>query len=117
MKIFAYFFSTAILGLSSLLAVSQSKEIEVVEGLIKLSECNVETQKNLRALILDYQTANANYIQNPDDRDSLLKTAKLALRTSQIIQDNHLEHLFTQEFMSELNLFAQIAKKMGIPKT
>lgn len=116
MKTFIYFFATSILGLNSLLGVPQTKEIEVVEGLIKLSERNVETQKTLRTLIIDYQVANINYIQNPDDKDVLLKTAKLALRTSQIIQENHLEHLFTQEFMSELNLFAQIAKKMGIPR-
>lgn len=116
MRTLIYFCATVFFGLNSLLAAPQTTEIEIVEGLIKLSERNVETQKNLRTLLLDYQVANKNYVQNPEDKDALFKTAKLALKTSQIIQENHLEHLFTQEFMSELNLFAQIAKKMGIPR-
>lgn len=117
MKTTLYFFALATLSLSALSGEPATKEVEIVEGLIKLSERTVETQKNLRTLLIDYQKENKNYVEHPDDKEALFKTAKLALRVSQVIQENHLEHLFTQEFMSELNLFAQIGKKMGIPRS
>lgn len=100
----------------SLQADNLKNELDTLDKLIKSTQKSLDEQKQLRALIQDYQTFQENYINNPDDNDLLFRTAKAGLLVLNKIQECHLQHNFNPTFISELNLFAQVANKKGIPK-
>lgn len=93
-----------------------ANELAMLDSLISATKHNLETQKKLRSQIIEYQKAQAAYIMNPDDRDQLVKVIKQAYTVLETIKNNHLSQSFSQEFISELTLFAQVATKKGIPK-
>lgn len=96
-------------------ATLTTNELVTIDRLIEVTQRSVDKQKALRELIKEYQAAQALSIKDPDDTEKLYSLAKMAYRVSQCIKDNHLDHAFDPEFLSELNLFAKVAAKQGIP--
>lgn len=91
-------------------------EIDVLNTLINATEKNLATQKKMKGLVLDYQTALAFYLKNSSDKEAVIKVALVAEKLLSEIQKSHLTDSFNPDFISELTLFSQIAAKKGIPR-
>lgn len=91
-------------------------EIGMLDNLIEVTKLNLEIQKKLRDQIVEYQQLLALYLKNENDKELLFKLVRVATSVSNSVKENHLTQIFDQEFLSELNVFAQIGNKRGIPK-
>jgi hypothetical protein len=91
-------------------------EISTLDSLISVTEKNLLVQQQLKKKIGEYQTMQAKYMENTDNAELLFKVARSAKSILADIEENHLTHNFGPEFMKEIQLFAQVAKKRGIPK-
>lgn len=94
-----------------------SKETTILNALIEATEQNLKNQKELQTEIAAFQKLQGRYLADTDNTDLLFQTAKSAKRAYQRIEESRLENAFSAEFMKELKLFAQIAKKRGVPRT
>lgn len=91
-------------------------EIAMLDNLIDVTKQNLEMQTQLRDRIQEYQKLLAVYLQNENDKELLFKLVRVATAVSNTVKENHLTQIFDQEFLSELNVFANIGNKRGIPK-
>lgn len=96
--------------------INVNNELSMLDNLIEVTQQSVDSQKKLRDLIRLYQTLQTQYLQNEDDKELLYKIVRVAYLASESIKENHLSQIFDPDFLKELNLFAQIAAKRGIPK-
>lgn len=106
---------------SSLLPIKDPRalvgnELSRLENLIQATQQSLEGQKQLREKIVEYQKIQDSYSLHPKDNEILFRMIKSAYGTLHIIQENHLEHAFDPEFISELKVLAQVASKRGVPK-
>lgn len=92
-------------------------ELSMLDSLIGVTESNLKNQKQLRAEIQDYQTLQGEYLKDTENTELLFRVAKSASRIYSNIEESHLGHTFSPEFLKELKLFAQVAKKRGIPRS
>ncbi len=98
-------------------ALVAAKELQRLNNLIAVTEQNLENQKTLRQLFLDYQQQQINYLQNSQNKEITLQMVKSAHRLLEGIKANYLIQTFDTEFISQLTFFSQFAVKKGIPKT
>lgn len=96
--------------------INVNSELSMLDNLIEVTQQNIDNQKKLRDLIRLYQTLQAQYLQNEDDKELLYKIVRVAYLASESVKENQLSQIFDPDFLKELNLFAQIAVKRGIPK-
>lgn len=96
--------------------VIKDNEIETIDFLITATEKSLDEQKQLRALILEYQELETRYIGSPEDRELLYKVIKSAKRTLEMIKATHLTYNFDSAFIDELTLFAQVGSKKAASK-
>lgn len=93
-----------------------TNELAMLDTLIAATQQSLDKQKALRELIKKYQELQRTYFDNSEDNELLLRMVKLAHKIMESINDNKLTHNFDPAFLSELNLFSQIASKYGVPK-
>lgn len=92
------------------------QEISRLEWLIQATEQSLAGQKKLHTQIKEYQKYHEQYLDKPEDNDLLVKLIKNAYRTLEAIKENHLTYTFDSDFIDELTVLSQPAKKRGIPK-
>lgn len=95
---------------------SIENEIKTLDNLIEISQKNLENQRALKSMIVDYKKIQEQFLRNDQDKELMFRMVRQAHRVLETIKENHLTHLFRKEFLSELTLFSQIAVKKGIPK-
>ena len=93
-----------------------ANDLVMLDNLIEATQKSIENQKILRQQIKDYQKLQLQYLNNSQDNELLYRMVKSAYAISNTIKENHLTQAFSPEFMSEINLFAQVASKRGIPR-
>lgn len=98
-------------------ALVVANEMKRLNNLISITEKNLENQKKLKQLFLDYQQQQVNYLQNSQDKEVTLQMVKTAYLLLEGIKANHLIQTFDTEFISQLTFFSQFVAKQGVPKT
>jgi hypothetical protein len=93
-----------------------TNELTMLDTLIAATQQSLDKQKALREQIKKYQELQRLYLQNTEDNELLLRMVKQAQKILEGINENRLMHNFDPTFVSELNLFSQIASKYGVPK-
>src|ERR1700722_2575045 len=88
-------------------------EIQAIDNLIVASEKQLKTQKELKQDIILFETQKEIFLkgeQTLDHAGRMIKTATFILTS---ISDNHLQYLFSFEYLEELALFSSIGAKKG----
>lgn len=80
-----------------------------LNDLIESTEKLVARQKTLYRELEAYLDLRAQAVHDLDNKELVLKTAKAAKSALDIIKEEHLSHLFTNTFLSEMTLFAKLA--------
>lgn len=93
-----------------------ANELQTLDRLINATQTSLEKQRELKSAIADYQKLQELYLKNDQDRELLFRMVKSAHKILNEIKENHLLHVFSPDFISELTLFSQVASKKGIPK-
>lgn len=84
--------------------------------LISSTEELVAKQKTLRTKLNEYILLHDAYLLDMDNRELLLKTARVAKTVLNSIKNEKMTPLFDSSFISELTLFAKMATNPSIPK-
>jgi len=93
------------------LFAEMTPEAIVMNNLIAITKKSVEMQEKIKMELATYQKYNLDFIQNPNDKELLFQTIKSADRLFRSINEAHLTDNFSPEFLNELTLFSQLAKK------
>lgn len=89
--------------------------ITQLDDLIQATHQSLNSQKELRVLILKYEEAQKKCIENPNDNELLYQAAIAGHRVLDKIKEAYLIHNFSEEFIKELTLFDQVGSKNLIP--
>lgn len=92
-------------------------ELSQLNDLIAATKRSMEQLTLLQEIIKQYQETQTVYLKDSDNVELLYRMIKLAHHAQDLIQEMHLSYAFDTEFLNELNLFAQMANKRGIPKS
>lgn len=84
--------------------------------LISSTEELVVKQKTLKTKLKEYILLHDAYLLDLDNRELLLKTARVAKIVLTTIKNEKMTPLFDSSFLSELTLFAKMATNPSIPK-
>lgn len=91
-------------------------ELGRLDMLILATQQSLESQRKLREQIAEYQKIQEYYLKHSQDNEVLFRMIKSAHMTLNTIKENHLEQTFDPDFISELTIISQVAKKRGVPK-
>lgn len=91
-------------------------QIAMLDDLIAMTKQTLQAETDIKALILEYQKIQEEYLRNPENKEQVIKMVRMAHRVLTKIQDHYLVQQFDPDFISELTLFSKIATKKGVPK-
>lgn len=94
----------------------QQDPLSELSLLISSTEDLVTKQKALRTHLSEYILLHDAYLLDMDNKELLLKTARVAKKVLTLIKNEKMTPLFDSSFLSELTLFAKMATNPSIPK-
>ncbi len=106
--------SLALISIFSFTLFGFSKEGEeqlILNDLISATERQLVLQKELKALINEFQAQQDLFYKGPQTKELATQMVKTASTILKIAEENHYIHLFSPFFVEELKLFSGIAKK------
>lgn len=86
-------------------------EITILLELIETSKKNLEEQKKLLKLIVDFKKAREAFITEPTSVKLAALLVKSAAEVSNEIEKSQLSYLFPTDFMTEIRFFTQVGEK------
>lgn len=91
-------------------------EIKIVEQLIATTEQRLKVQKQLRELMVTYQTEKEVFAQGNQTKPQVARLVRLGRSIYELIESNHFEHLFAKDYLDELQFFSSIAGKKTVTR-
>jgi hypothetical protein len=105
---------------SSLLQTSVSSveedEIKVIDRLIASTAAQLELEKHLKALMLQFQKQQEEFVQGNQTKAFTGRMVRTARQIYETITAHHLEHLFAKNYLDELTFFSSIAGKTTVTR-
>ncbi len=86
-------------------------ELTILDGLIKRTQKQLETQSKLKDLMIQFKVQKKVFIQGNQSKQHSFDMVKTASKILDILSDEQLRHLFSTEYLEELALFSSIANK------
>lgn len=110
------FFILALMSLLAPLAAgepssTQEDEVAAVEHLIQITSIQLEKQKELKALMLEFREQQDTFFQGDQSKAHASKMVGTAHKILEMIKQSRIQHLFSSEYLEELALFSSIASK------
>lgn len=103
--------------LSAQSSFTEQDEISVILELIDASKKNLEEQRKLLKLIVDFKKARESFISEPTSPRLATSLVKSAAAVSKEIEANQLTYLFSSDFLSEIRFFTQVGEKHSPKKS
>ena len=111
---------TLLIPQSSLLDVNlplgEEDEIKIVEQLIAATTAQLESEKHLKELMLQFKKQREEFVQGNQTKMHAGRMERTARQIYETIADNHLEHLFAKDYLDELTFFSSIAGKTAVTR-
>jgi hypothetical protein len=98
------------------LPLAENDEIKVTDQLITATSRQLETQKQMRELMIQFKKQREEFIQGNQTKSHASRMVRTARQIYEIISSNHLEHLFAKDYLDELTFFSSIAGKTAVTK-
>jgi hypothetical protein len=102
--------------IESSLPLGEEDEVKIVDHLITATTAQLETQKHLKELMLQFKKQREEFIQGNQTKAHAGRMVRTARQIYEIIAANHLEHLFAKDYLDELTFFSSIAGKTAVAK-
>lgn len=94
--------------LSSIPLLSYDEEVLIVQELIKATQNNLKAQNELLSSLIKFKQARQAFIEDPTSRKLATLLVKTAMAVQNQIENEHLAHLFSQDFLSEIQFYNQL---------
>jgi hypothetical protein len=92
------------------LSASSHEEVLVIEQLIETTQKNLINQKALLEKLRAYHQARDAFIGDPDSSKLATWLVKRAMHLHLHLEQAHLSHLFSTDFLTELSFYNQVGK-------
>ncbi len=80
-------------------------EVLVMQGLVETTQKNLTSQKKLLKLLIEFKEAKEAFVKDDDNGKLATGLVKKATLLQQQIENAHLSHLFSSDFLSELQFY------------
>jgi hypothetical protein len=98
------------------LPLSENDEVKIIDQLILATSKQLETQKQMKELMLQFKKQREEFIQGNQTKSHAGKMVRTARQIYEMITFNHLEHLFAKDYLDELTFFSSIAGKTTVTR-
>jgi len=88
--------------------------VETLEQSIERIQKNLEIQRKIKDLLIDLNALKKRFVKNETSKEEAWRMVKISSNVLRLIEDEHLEHLFTVEFLEELKVFSTFATKSSV---
>ncbi|MCP5469541.1 MAG: hypothetical protein H7A36_03440 [Chlamydiales bacterium] len=85
--------------------------IGVVKELIVTTERNLESQRRLLTYLEDFYKARDGFVQDSANAQLGASLVRAAMRVHKEMEEEHLAHLFSTEFLEEIRFFNQMGTR------
>lgn len=86
-------------------------EVQVVEQLIETTNRQLVMQRGLKAQMVAFRKHKDAFFEGDQSKERAKQMVTVAHSILMQLKDHHLDHLFSDDYMEELNLFSSIATK------
>jgi len=94
----------------------QADEIATLETLIVTTKIQLERQQQALVLLKQFQQVRTAFIASSDDAKLGTQLVRVAMQLHQVIQESHLNQLFSKEFLEEIAFFNDVGETNRIKK-
>lgn len=94
--------------------IVEQDEINTLTELINATKQNLHTQQNLLKMVIEFKQARNAFISDPSSAKLATLLVKKAMRVHQEIEKEHLTHLFSSSFLTEIIFFNQIGEQQHL---
>jgi hypothetical protein len=98
------------------LPLGEEDEVKVIDQLISATAHQLEKQKQMKELMLQFKRQREEFIQGNQTKSHAGKMVRTARQIYEMISSNHLEHLFAKDYLDELTFFSSIAGKTAVTR-
>lgn len=98
------------------LVAAPQDEALIIQELINTTQKNLEAQQAVLKILVEYNTAREAFITDPDSSKLATRLVKKAMRLQNHIEQEHLAHLFSADFITELSFYNQVGKRLAHKK-
>ncbi len=95
-------------------AAPNADALESLEQSIECTRKTLERQKKLKEFLDEFTVLKKKFIKEISTKTEAWRMVKISLEMRKIIEEGHLEPLFTLEFLEELKVFSSFARKTSI---
>jgi hypothetical protein len=106
-----FFTLTLLLTATRLAADTSDSEIAKMDHLVASTEKHLEQEKRLNTLMRQFDAQKTLFIEGEQTKGHTALMVHTATRILEAIAAEHLQHLFSQEYLEELAFFSSIASK------
>ena len=90
--------------------VTVNDEVDAIHNLVARTEANLEKQKELEELIVRYREEQELFMKKDDPSRRLVRMVTLSKKIQRCMKQQHLEALFSEQFLQELTVFTQMGR-------
>ena len=98
------------------LPLAENDEIKMIDQLIHVTAQQLEKQKQMKELMLQFKKQREEFIQGNQTKAHAGKMVRTARQIYEMIMSDHLEHLFAKDYLDELTFFSSIAGKTAVKR-
>lgn len=91
-------------------------ELDTMDRLIALTSEQLEAEKELRAHMGQLSQLKSQFYAGKDTPAQAKKIVHTARRIYHMIEDFHLQHVFSPEYLEEISFFTSLARKEGMKR-
>ncbi len=96
--------------------IGEADEVSVVDQLIVTTSQQLEMEKHLKRLMLDFKAQKEEFVQGNQTKSHAGRMVRTARQIYELISAHHLQHLFSKDYLDELTFFSSIAGKNAIKR-
>lgn len=89
----------------------EQEELAALNRLIDRTRTHLDEQLHVKELFLRFEERQQAAMKNPDDREAMSRMVVAAAYLLEAVQEAHLTHLFSTEFLEELQAYYRIFHK------
>ena len=95
-------------------AFLEEDEVKIIDQLIVSTESQLRMEKRLKESMVNYKKYRDEFELGNQTKSHAALLVRTARQISEMITDNHLEHLFAKDYLDELTFFSSIAGKTAV---
>lgn len=91
-------------------------EVAVVDQLITSAQDQLKSSRTLKELMIQFNKQREEFVMGDQSKSHTARLVNTARQIFEMIEINHIEHLFAKDYIEELAFFSSIAGKTTVSR-